>query len=130
MGSSNFPEKIKTMKLNSNVNHITITDNKLLTSYKIYSETTLNWPREHKVNLIEKHCNPPNCPELCSIERYWAIVKGKLRFKVEETKNIQDFKNKWIRATKKVQLKTMQKLMLSVKRKVHAFSDTQLHKLT
>ena len=95
-----------------------------------YSETTLNWLREHKVDFIEKRCNLPNCPEIRPIERYWAFVKGKLRFKVRETKNIQDFENKWIRATKKVQRNFVQKLMLSVKRKVRAFSPTQHHKLT
>ena len=95
-----------------------------------YNETTLNWLREHKVDFFEKHCNAPNCPELPPIERYWAMVEGKLRFNVKEAKNIQDFKSKWIRATKKVQPKTVQKLMLSVKCKVRAFSCTQLHKLT
>ena len=94
-----------------------------------YSGATLNWHRQHKVGFVEKHCNPPNCPELYTIKRYWAIINGKLRFNVKEAKNIQDFKNKWIRATKKVQPKTMQKLMLSVKCKVCAFSCTQLHKL-
>ena len=60
-----------------------------LASYH-YSGTTLNWLRQHKVGFVEK----PNCPELHPIERYWAIIKGKLRFNVKEAKNIQDFKNK------------------------------------
>ena len=94
-----------------------------------YSGTTLNWIRQHKIDFVEKHCSPPNCLELRPIERYWAIVKGKVRFNVKEAKTIQDFKNKWIRATKKVQLKPVQKLMSSVKRNVRAFSHTQLHKL-
>ena len=79
-----------------------------------YSGTALNWLREHIVDFVEKHCNPPNCPELRPFKRYWAIIKGKLRFNVKEARNIQGFKNKWIRVTKKVQLKTVQKLMLSV----------------
>ena len=91
-----------------------------------YSGATLNWLREHKEDFVKKHCNPPNCPELRPIKRYWAIIKRKLRFNVKEAKNIQDFKNKWTRATKKVQPKTVQKLMSSVKRKVLAFSRTQL----
>ena len=95
-----------------------------------YSETTLNWLREHKVDFVEKHCNPPSCPKLRPIKRYLAIVKGKLRLNAKVAKSIQDFKNKCIRATKKVQPKTVQKLMLSVKHKVHAFSHIQLRKFT
>ena len=52
-----------------------------------YSGTTLNWLREHIVDFVEKHCYPLNCPELRPIERYWAIVKVKLRINVKEAKN-------------------------------------------
>ena len=58
----------------------------------LYSGITLNWLREHKVDFVEKYCSSPNC----SFKRYWANVKGKLRFNIKEAKNIQDFKNKWI----------------------------------
>ena len=98
-------------------------------AFSHYSGATLNWLRQHKVDFFGKHCSLPNCPELHPIERYWAIVKGKLRFNVKEAKNIQA-KNKRIRATKKVQPKTVKRLMLSVKCKVCELSRTQLHKLT
>ena len=39
-----------------------------------YSGRTLNWLKEHKVDFVEKHCNPPNLPKLRPFERYRVTV--------------------------------------------------------
>jgi hypothetical protein len=39
----------------------------------------MKWYTENNVNVVPKCCNPLNCPELRGIERYWAIMKRKLK---------------------------------------------------
>lgn len=87
-----------------------------------YSKATMGWYISNNVNVVPKDMNPPNCPELRPIERYWAIVKLKLRKTSKEAKNIKDFKIKWTNATKKVASTVVQKLMSKVKRKIREFS--------
>ena len=55
-----------------------------------------------------KEVNPPNCPELRPIERYWALVKKHPKITKGSPENENDFGKKWIGFTKKwgkVQLK-------------------------
>lgn len=40
-----------------------------------YAKSVLQWLSDNKVDFVEKDINPPNCPDLRPIERYWAIVK-------------------------------------------------------
>lgn len=62
-----------------------------------YSRSTIEWYRTNQVNFVPKDINPPNCPELRPIERYWAIMKTKLRMTTKEAKGIEDLKKKWNR---------------------------------
>lgn len=45
--------------------------------------------------------NPPNCPELRPIEKYWALVKQKLMKTGKSANNVTDFKRMWISAANK-----------------------------
>src|SRR5687767_5915232 len=61
--------------------------------------------------FLAKEDNPPNCPELRPIERYWALVKGILRKASLAAKNDADFKRKWKKYSSKVTKEMVQNLM-------------------
>lgn len=90
-----------------------------------YSKNTLNWYKENNVNFVEKNMNPPNCPFLRPIERYWAQIKGELRKKGKENKDVNQFKNTWNYITKKYSERSVQNLMKSVKSKVRKFAKNE-----
>lgn len=87
-----------------------------------YSKHTLQWYNSNKVDVVPKTSNPPNCPELRPIERYWGIMKSKLRKTTKEAKDINDFKKKWIKATKLVPDVSVRAMMSTVRSKVRIFS--------
>lgn len=86
-----------------------------------YSKLTTAWYESNKVNYVPKTYNPPNCPELRPIERYWAIMKSKLRKTTKEAKDIVDFKKKWVKTTKLVPDTSVRAMMRAVRSKVRIF---------
>ena len=60
-----------------------------------YSKFTIEWYSQHKVNFIPNDFNPPNCPELRHIERYWALITQKLRQDRGEVKTVEELKSNW-----------------------------------
>lgn len=93
-----------------------------------YAKDTLEWLGNENIPYVIKEENPPNCPELRPIERYWALVKQKLRKDARPSTNDADFKKKWHKFSNRVTKKTVQDLMVSVKRKVREFSRQPLKK--
>lgn len=83
-----------------------------------YSKATLEWYKANKVDVVEKDMNPPNCPEVRPIERYWAIMKRHLQKNVKAATSVNDFKKKWNRASDKVTDLVVQNLMKNIKKKV------------
>ena len=65
--------------------------------------------------------NPPNCPELRPIERYWALVKKELKATNKEARDMQDFRNKWNAAAKKISEATVKALMAGIQQKLSEF---------
>ena len=51
-----------------------------------YSKTTLEWYEANNVVFVPREANPPNCPHLRPIERYWALVKRGLKSTKKEPK--------------------------------------------
>lgn len=86
-----------------------------------YSRSTLNWYNDNDVQFCEKNINPPNCPELRPIERYWSRIKSKLLKTGKTAKNLTEFKRLWNAAAQKVTETDVQKLMVNVKRKIRKF---------
>lgn len=83
-----------------------------------YARETLKWFEDNRVDVIPKDCNPPNSPELRPIEKYWAIVKAKIKKNggiVSSTKSLQV---KWDRNAVKVSPEGVRMLMKSIKEKV------------
>lgn len=85
-----------------------------------YSNTTLGWYKENKVEYVQKHMNPPNCPEARPIETFWALTKAYLRKNTKAEDSIKAFKRNWLKASKVVGNKSVLKLMSSVRSKVRS----------
>lgn len=86
-----------------------------------YARSTLQWYDANNINYVPKEANPPNCPELRPIEKYWALMKRSLKNTKKVSQNERDFQNKWRRAYRVVDENTVQNLMNGVKKKVRAF---------
>ena len=59
-----------------------------------YSKKAIEWYQINKVQFVPKEVNPPNCPELRPIERYWALVKKHLKTTKGSAENENDFGKK------------------------------------
>ena len=46
-----------------------------------YCKLAMEWYKKNNVKFVPKTENPPNCPELRVIEKYWAIIKRKMKKK-------------------------------------------------
>jgi transposase/predicted DNA-binding protein YlxM (UPF0122 family) len=86
-----------------------------------YSKATLEWYKANGVNFVPKEANPPNCPELRPIEKYWAQVKRILKETKQVSKNETDFKRKWRVASGKVSETTIKTMMGRVPEKIQEF---------
>ena len=49
--------------------------------------------------MLSKTANPPNCPELRIFEKYWGIIKQKMKKTKELCKNIKGLKISWEKAS-------------------------------
>lgn len=87
-----------------------------------YSKKTMEWYRENEVNFVPRDKNPPNCPELRPIEKYWANLKRKLKKSKKVCNNHKDFQIKCRQAAALMNSEHVQTLMKSVKRKVRLFA--------
>jgi transposase len=86
-----------------------------------YAKTVMKWYEDNNVNIVPKTANPPNCPELRPIERYWALIKRELSGKKTDVKNAKHFHQIWTKAAKSITEEGVQVLMDGVKRKVREF---------
>lgn len=89
-----------------------------------YARETVVWLKENNIKYVEKHCNPPNCPELRPIEIFWAQIKRILRKTMQSAKTEKDLFNKWIKAVQKFGTKSVQKLMWGLKSKIRTFASS------
>jgi len=89
-----------------------------------YGKLTMEWYKENGVNIVPKNANPPNCPEIRPIKKYWAIMKRKLLLTKESVKNKKDFQRKWIQMSSEVTQSDVQHLMERVNSKLRLFAYT------
>lgn len=89
-----------------------------------YAKSAMEWYKENGVNIVPKSANPPNCPELRPIEKYWAIMKRKLLQTKQSVKNEKEFEKNWIRISSEVTQSVVQHLMQSVNSKLRSFAYT------
>ena len=57
-----------------------------------YCKLAMEWYKKNNVKFVPKTENPPNCPELRVIEKYWAIIKRKMKKTKKLCRNIKDIK--------------------------------------
>lgn len=88
-----------------------------------YSKLTTKWYNDNGVNFVRKVHNPPNCPMLRPIEKYWAHIKAKLKKTSKSTKSIGEFKKEWLKATKTITDSSVQTLMSGIKGKIRNFFE-------
>lgn len=86
-----------------------------------YSKMALEWFQRNEVVLVPREANPPNCPELRPIERYWALIKREMKSTKKVAKNIEDFKGKWSAAALRLSDTTIKRLMEGVPEKIKIF---------
>ena len=91
-----------------------------------YSKCALEWYKSNEVNFVPVSCNPPNCPQLRSIERYWAIVKRILKEGGKVAKNANSFQKLGLAATQQVSEPLVIRLMVNLASKVNKFSRLEL----
>lgn len=89
-----------------------------------YSKKTLDWYQNNGVDFIPKHMNPPNTPQFRPIEKYWAIVKAKLKKNGGIVQNVGLMRAKWNYFSGKVTKEVVQNLMGSIRRKVRKYIRT------
>ena len=77
------------------------------------------------VHVLPKEANPPNCPQLRPIERYWAFVERELSQYKQQATTIEQFRKSWTKAAKSVAEKSAQTLMAG---SVEVLSRTSLNK--
>ena len=82
----------------------------------------MDWYDAKGVNVVPKEANPPNTPELRSIEKFWAIMKKKLKKSGKTFKTEEALKKNWEKMCNEDGQSLAQDLMSSVKRNVRAFS--------
>lgn len=96
-----------------------------------YSRATLQWYESHNINFVKKDMNPPNVPELRPIERYWAIMKAKLKKTRATVKNTEELKKHWLAVSRNFDEGHVKNLMKDIRKKIRncAHHDNYVLKL-
>lgn len=86
-----------------------------------YSKDVLNWYHANNVQYVPVESNPPNCPELRPIEKFWGIMKAKLKKSGAVAKNEFVLRKKWKQVTETYKEDDVRRLMRNIKRNVRRF---------
>lgn len=87
-----------------------------------YARSILDWYSKNNVEFVQKAKNPPNCPEIRPIEKFWALMKGKLRKKDNGADDLEKFKKDWRNVSKTIDGTVVQNLMSNIKTKVRVLA--------
>lgn len=90
-----------------------------------YGKRALEWYANNDIHFVPRDANPPNCPELRPVERYWAMVKKEMKNTGKMSKDMADFKRKWNICSKKVTETTIKTLMDGIPEKVNRFINSE-----
>ena len=81
----------------------------------------MEWYKKNNVKLVPKTENPPNCPELRVIKKYWAIIKRKMKKTKKLCRNINNIKISFKKASNSFDSYSVHKLMGTTKAKARNF---------
>lgn len=90
-----------------------------------YSKPVLSWMEAEGINFVKKTMNPPNCPELRGIERFWAIVKRRLLKNGASMTSIEKLKKRWDLEVKKAGPELVRRVMGGINGKFRKFIRTR-----
>lgn len=79
------------------------------------------------MDIVPKILNPPNVPELRSIERFWAHMKNLLRKEGKKAKTIEEVQNIWISTSRKLKEDNIKNLMAHVKHWLRLFKNKKIN---
>jgi transposase len=88
-----------------------------------YANATLEEFQRLKIKIVPKNANPPNCPQLRPIERFWANLKKKVYEKDWTAQTPEELIKKIKSELRKMPSNTCQNLMRRVKTKVRTAAD-------
>ena len=77
----------------------------------------MEWYKKNNVKFVPK----TNCPELRVIEKYWAIIKTKMKKTKKLCRNIKDMKISFKKASNSFDSYSLRKLMGTTKAKARNF---------
>lgn len=85
-----------------------------------YAKTTLEFMTVNNIAFVPKNMNPPNVPQCRPIERYWALVKNKLRMTGQTVTDEKQFLKMYNKESRKVKKDTVADLMKGISSKLRA----------
>ncbi|KAF2879390.1 hypothetical protein ILUMI_26785 [Ignelater luminosus] len=88
-----------------------------------YSEAMLQLLNSKNIEFVKKRAIRPTVSELRPIERYWVITKRYLRQNDQEAKTVQEFKQMWNAASRKISKNHVRRLMIQGKSKMGFLVD-------
>ena len=91
-----------------------------------YAKKTMEWYEANNIDIVPIEANPPNCPHLRPVEKYWAILKQKLHRSQKSALNYLSFARLWAGVTKMVLDPVVKRLMSGLGGKINKFSRTAL----
>lgn len=80
-----------------------------------YSRVTISWFEANKINYVVKDLNPPNCPTLRGIEKYWAALKREVGKRPGSNEHIDSFKRRVHAASNMFDKSTVQNFLRHTK---------------
>lgn len=83
-----------------------------------YSKKMLECYEKEEIRYVPKEYNPPNCPEVRPIEKYWAIMKRKMSKNDGLVKSMRGKSRMWTRCCQEMTLENVRTLMGSITAKV------------
>ena len=90
-----------------------------------YSKKTMEWYNQNGIEIVPKDANSTNCPKQRIIKSYWALIK--ILFKSNKSAKVdEEFKQKWLAASKKVSESKIQAMMVLTLKKNRFLSKRPL----
>ncbi len=88
-----------------------------------YTKKTVNLFEEENIAYISKSCNPPNCPQFCPIEDFWAHLAFKVYDSGWEAHSFRQLKQRIRQKFQEVDIEQCQRLFQTVKTKLCKGAD-------
>lgn len=83
-----------------------------------YAKKVTDYMRLKNIDFVPKDANPPNCPQLRPIERFWAICKSRYSKLPEKPDTFRKFKLRWKKISLEVGQKSGKNLMRNLRKKI------------